>query len=512
MDAAQTSSSVPDSDRIKRRSGAALIRALLAFLLTYTTWAWAGLRPSFHGVGVAASVIMLAVVFLAGRSAVGRVTLRDPVFYLGLAFLGFLALQWANAGRAFYFDVGYQRWMYMPPKWPGWPSAFSGAEARQMLTWFFPAWGIAVTIRSQMLDRRDLRGLLTFMCGSSGLLALFGVVQFSTGSEAIYWLHPLDGRFFASFAYGNHAASYFLLAGALAAGLLHEELFDSSWVEFDGTAPFQVQRPGRVAGLALILLLCLAGANLGLSRTGVLLAFVLALGIVACFWVSGWRMLAPVGRLNLAAVTLAIAGSLYFVVAGVGAKAIQEEMALKAAPSGGTWTAWSRINLELGERPQLAQAAMAIWRKHPWVGVGGWGFKYLLAEQIPANLWRNLKNKGWANVHCDFLQFLTEYGVVGMALLLGTVGAMARDLWRRPFRPTGLWLLSVFGLGLVLVASVVDLPFRCPAILYAWVAVLAALPFACRLACSVPPPTTIGSSPRWTRASSPDGDVFPERN
>ena len=33
--------------------GGAFIGVLLGILLVYTPWAWAGLRPSFHGVGVA---------------------------------------------------------------------------------------------------------------------------------------------------------------------------------------------------------------------------------------------------------------------------------------------------------------------------------------------------------------------------------------------------------------------------------------------------------------------------
>ena len=35
------------------------------------------------------------------------------------------------------------------------------------------------------------------------------------------------------------------------------------------------------------------------------------------------------------------------------------------------------------------------------------------------------------------------------------------------------------GLALVALFSLIDLPFRCPAILYTWVAVLAALPQIC---------------------------------
>jgi hypothetical protein len=41
-----------------------------------------------------------------------------------------------------------------------------------------------------------------------------------------------------------------------------------------------------------------------------------------------------------------------------------------------------------------------------------------------------------------------------------------------------LWVMGVIGLSLVLVFSLIDLPFRCPAILCTWVVILAALPRA----------------------------------
>jgi O-antigen ligase len=241
-----------------------------------------------------------------------------------------------------------------------------------------------------------------------------------------------------------------------------------------------------------VLLLCLAGANLGLSRTGVILAGVLAVFVAGYGWVRGWHSLTASARVNLVALLLGAGGVVYFVVAGMGEGSIRKEFTLKATVPGEVNSLQDRINIELGRRPLLVRAAIRIWREHPWVGVGGWGYKYLLAEQVPESHWGFLASKGWANVHFDFLQFLAEFGVVGCVFLLGALGVMARDLFRRSVPRNALWVMGLAGLGLVLVFSAIDLPFRSPAILYTWVAILAALPAASgpgteRASCRTPP-------------------------
>lgn len=473
-------------------------RIMLGFLLAYTTWIWAGLRPSFHEVGVAIAGILLAGLFIGNRSAAWRGLRRDPVFFLGLAFLGYLVLQWMNAGRTQYFDVGYRRWTYTDPPWPGWPSAFSRADAAQMLAWFFPAWAIAVAIRTRTLDRRALRSLWMFVACSAGGLAAFGLIQYTSGTHSIYWIQPLNGHFFASFAYGNHAAPYFVLASGMVAGLLYREAFDTRSSHSDSPSMLLFRHPGRVVVLVPVLMLCLVGANMGFSRTGVILAGMLGLFAVGYGWSRGWRLLQPAGRVNLIALSLAVLGGLYFLVAGFGEKGIRTEFTAKPAAPGMLHTIWDRIDLELGGRPQYARAAVAIWREHPWWGVGGWGYKYLVASHVPESRWPALEKRGWANVHVDFLQFLAEFGLVGTGLLLAALGAMVREaLDARRCRRDAFWTMGIASLGLTVLFSFVDIPFRCPAILFTWVALLASLPVIC------PAHPAVGSAARTVSQQVP---------
>lgn len=469
------SSTVGSNDAVRPRAVWTLVA--LGFLLAYTTWAWAGLRPSFHRVGVGTAVVLLGALALEGRAAAVRAVWRDPVFHLGLAFLAYLAVQWLNAGREQYFDVGFRRWTFTDPPWPGWPFSFVRSEAAQMLAWFFPAWAIAVAIRSRRLDRRILRRLLAFVVGSAAALAAFGLVQFAAGTPSIYWWQPLNGHFFASFGYGNHAGPYFVLAESIGLGLLFREIFDVRRTHDDSPTAMRLRHPARVAGLVVAATLCAVGANLGFSRAGILLNAALGAFAAAYLWKRAWSRLTAAGRLNLAAATLGVLGSLFFLVAGFGANGIRKEFTWRPAAPEALDTVWERIDLELGRRPQFARAAWAIWRDHPWFGVGGWGYRYLVASHVPEKYWPALETRGWANVHCDALQYLAEFGLVGCGLLGGALFAMVRDVFTsRSGRPDALRALGIAGLASTAVFSLVDIPFRCPAILYTWVALLAALP------------------------------------
>lgn len=447
-----------------------LVFALAAGLLLYTLWAWAGTRPSWHRGAVALAAGLFGA--LLGFGGV-RALLRDPACALGLAFLLLLAAAWLNAGRTLYFDVAARAWSYTPPAWPAAPAAYTRAEAAEMLGWFFPAWVLVLALRSALFDRAAALRLLRVFALAAGLLALFGVAQFLAGASGVYGGQPLSGHFFATFAYPNHAAAFFLLAGAVAAGLALDECV--RWGRPRLTA--------RALGTGSSALLSLAGAGLSFSRAGLLLAAVLAVGGLGyAAWLAG-RIFEPADRARflagLALLLLLAAGA----VGALGGRAIRREFTAAAPGPGGC-----RLNLSLSGRPIFLRAAWAMWQDHPWWGVGGHGFKYTVARYLPAAQQAALQRAGWANVHCDPLQWLVEFGLAGALLLAALAGALLRPLarlrrgWYEP-----LPLLGACGLGALLVFSLIDLPLRCPALLYSGLLVLTALPRLGRMPATPPP-------------------------
>ena len=211
-----------------------------AAVLAYLVWFFSGLKvallpPAVWGAGLLLVIILAAPVWslwtrtdpkaVDKHVALPTSWWRDMFFYFGLLFLAYLVLQWWNAGRVQYYDVGFNRWTFSLPPHPGWPSAFDKHEAAQMIQWFFPAWVLGLAVRSPVVSRQSLLQLLLFMIYNAGALALFGIVQFLSGTTKLYWQYPMSDSFFASFGYANHAAAYFVLMGAIAAGFLFKETF-----------------------------------------------------------------------------------------------------------------------------------------------------------------------------------------------------------------------------------------------------------------------------------------------
>lgn len=484
-----------------------LLSAVTAFILIYLAWIWGGLHQVSFLVAVGAAGILLIGVLLAAvipgnaPSHGGQPWWRDLFFYAGLAFLTYLAIQWWNAGRIMFFDVGLSEWRYSLPRHPGWPSAFMREEAAQMLTWFFPAWVLGLAVRSPTIGARKVRSIIRVIVYSAGLLSLVGIVQFVTQSKARYWIRPATDPFFASFGYTNHAAAFFVLSGALAAGLLYREVFRAQRVKFKlGEVQVPVdhglngarskRRTLRIMSMAACLLLCLVGANLSLSRAGVILAWALA-GFAALYGlIRGWRKVGPVARVNLAAVTFATLCIFYFAVAGFGEKAIRNEFRATRPIHHRMFPILDNVNLYLSCRPLLDQVALEIWQDNRAFGVGGWGYRHLLAFYGPEEGRAALvENPGMANVHCDPLQFLTEFGTVGVGLMGIALLALIVPLFRRhkasavatdrnragELQHNPLMTMSLIGLILIVIFSLIDLPFRCPAILCTWVVVLAGM-------------------------------------
>ncbi len=442
---------------------------LAAGVLVFTPWAWAGMKPAALSASVWLAAFLLASLLVGSIRASGRAVWRDPLFVTGLSFLAYLTIQWWNSGRLLYFDAGWQRWEHTAPFRPGWPSGFDRAETGQMLAWFFPPWCVALALRSTLLSARRIAAILRVIVWSAGLLALVGIGQYAAGAKALYGVTPLVCPFFASFPYANHAAAFFLMMAALATGLLFHEAF-------------RLDRPVSLllsASFAASLALCLAGANLSLSRAGVLLAWVFAFFAAGFALWNGWRFLPKARRVKQAAAAGGLLAATALAVAEMGDTAILREFGLAGRDAAASQaTAAGSLNLSMGGRSRLRELGWRVWREAPWFGVGGWGFKHRSAFHLPALEWKLLSIKGWANVHCDSLQFLAEFGLVGTLLGLSVLACLLVPLARASGWSCNFLVMGLAGLGMVAGLSLIDIPFRCPAILVTWTGILAALPRA----------------------------------
>lgn len=385
------------------------------------------------------------------------VLLRDPVFYAAAAFLVLILTQWFNSERALRFDYAANRWLYLPPRIPWLPSAIRADEAREMWQWFFPALSVLLLVRSGLRSRAAVERLFCLIIVNGIVLAVFGFAQYFSGTGRIYWAIPLKEHFFAAFGYSNHAASYFLLCLAATFGLAGRE-----WTG----ACVRRLRGGRMTLLFSAAGILVVTAHLTLSRAAVVMTW--SLVAVAVVWLAavGWALIRPVGRVYAVTAAAALAAVVQTLV---GWRGDVRFAAMKNQISE------TRPAHEYSLRGWQYESAIRMWREHPWFGVGGWGYRHLVGFYMDPSRYAEIRGEGRANVHNDLLQFLAEFGAVGTGLLLMAAGLCLKPVrWRSVIR-SPLPFFVLFGLAGVVAHSLLDLPFRSPAVLYLWCAMLAAV-------------------------------------
>jgi O-antigen ligase len=440
----------------KRLPGEVLAVWGVFLLAAWPAWLRGGTVPRLMLPLPLAAVILLAMWMLVsgrlGGGGPGRL-LRDPVFYLGLAFLGLVALQWWNAGRVLDYGGPSKGWFYGEPPRPGWPSAIAREDAGEMWTWFMPAAVMLWLVRAGVRSRQGAERLLVLLVVNAALLAVFGIVQVAAGADAIYGHFPTGAHFFASFGYANHAGEFFVLMFAVSCGL--------------------ALRSGRGRGrwgFVTASMLCLAAVHFSLSRLAMLLGWALAGLALREFYRLSKGRLAPSTLLHVFLCVVAAACLLFYLVTGLAGGSVGQSMSglsfsgVLRALGGGRWD-------------QLV-SALRLWADHPVWGAGGWSYRYLGGLYMPPEAWARITFNGedanlTANVHNDLVQFLGEFGLAGVGLMLAGLAVTGRPLLRRGRARCPTALMMVSGLAATCVQSLVDLPFRCPAVTYGWLIVLA---------------------------------------
>jgi O-antigen ligase len=456
----------------------------LAFLLIFPAWMRGGTRIELMGpVPWIALAAMLAMLFKPGtrnaetlttaRMRVWRNLLADPILFVGVAFIFMLWLQWWNGPRAEVFDVSSWSWIFAPPPKPTLALfCVNRDDALEMLLWFIPLYAILLVIRNGF-SRTQKKDLLQLLLANAAMLALLGFAQYYSRSTGIYWMTQLKGHFFAAFGYQNHAAAFFVLSAFLGVGIL---LRGALRKKLEDDFPWLVPA----------ILLCMGGALFSKSRAGIILiGFLVGWGLIyGVFRLRRPQQGAPI-RLGLLVSLVSFVGVMVYVASVVPGNPVKTEMT-------GT-TVEGVVSRVAVEGDPLKQAALQMWQDHPWFGTGGWGFRRFLPHYYkPAD--GSVYGAGQANVHMDPLQFLVEFGAIGagmllltVLLLLAPVAKALRQVKKEKAHDSRHWLMRVpplgmailVGLALILAHSLVDLPFRSPAILWMWFALLACAPEFC---------------------------------
>jgi len=426
-------------------------------LCAYAAWMGVGVRPPLQWpMAVLAALLCAAVLALHGKQyqKIRSRMLRDPVFYFGTCFLLILLAQWVNSGHGVAMeDSGIATMGRIPSKWVPW--SVDRAGAAEMLNWFFPAFAVLLIVRN-VLGRADIKILAHLLVWNSAALACVGIAQHMLGQDKIMGIWDVSrADFFATFDYPNHAAAWFYLHAALAVGLAHD-------------AEIKHKPRIRIVVWGACFLCCIAASCLTLSRVGafVALAHLVAVFSILLFRTKTYFRGAKALNAYLAMAIIVLVGATLFF--GVGGGDLAHEVAGKAMFGDRS------VVGDLSGRAGHISTSWNIIGDYPLFGCGGWGCDGLASLYIPPEELRSWMVGGRANVHCDPVQFLVEFGVVGGLCMAVIVVVLVRGVVAARRSVLFYWVAG--GLVAVFAHSLIDLPFRCPAILLAWCCLFAALP------------------------------------
>lgn len=383
---------------------------------------------------------------------------RFPIWWLGLALLGYITIQGLNPAWVYQAD-GKGWWMKGIPHTEWLPSGVDVPFERwgpwRMLLIYASVLLSVCAVWIGLTRRRSLQLLFTALAANAFFLAILGIAQRATGADKMFWFwKPPATYFVSSFIYKNHAGAYFNLLLALCCGL-------ALWHYERGLRRLDKSSPSGLFaffGTAVVLLVVFS-----YSRTATLLMFAFLLVAGGIFF---WRQKRQPdagnrGPLITIIVLLALGSFIY-----LGLKSLRTERFMASI-------AQLQNQIEaagLGTREIAAQATWEMAKDEMIFGWGSGSFRFcfpIYQHRYPALM--KLPDSGramyWDHAHNDYVELLAEFGLVGGALLVLMAGYLGFSYlriaaWRNPVA-----LFGGLGCGLVAVHSIVEFHAYNPAIL-----------------------------------------------
>lgn len=397
--------------------------------------------------------------FCAADQCVRFRFLKDPFLYAGLLLMILLLIQWLNAGGTLFFNRFTEVYRFSDPPVPWLPFSLDPESSRQPVLWFAPVWILVLLVR-HLFSVDTLKWLMSCMLWNAAALALLGLIQFGLGWTKMFGFIEIEGSptLISTFAYSNHGGSFFYMFYALAIGLTMDALQKH-------------KSRMKIAIPAALSLLFAITAMASLSRAAVLAVVLITLLAMGVWVILRYRKFTSASWVNLSILGGILGVFFVFGLLSIGDGAVWREFTGDAKKESDVAGYYDE------NRGFQIPAALKMVEDHPWFGVGGWGYSRFLQTYYTGEELQRFISTGRANVHCDPIQFLAEHGSVGFGLMSMGLGIVLFS-WRKfkQWRFKGLGLMTLCGTGVVLLHSVIDLPFRCPTVLWHWLLLLAIVP------------------------------------
>jgi O-antigen ligase len=289
-----------------------------------------------------------------------------------------------------------------------------------------------------LAHRERLERLAFFLTIFGLLLSTFALVQYFTWNDKLYWLRAAHTETsFGPFVNRNHYAGYIELLLPWPVILMlsrtrrEEKLFygfAAAWMAM--SAVFSLSRGGMISVFTELMFLAAFGPRgdrdystdyTGNRRFG---AFLLRVGAVAAIFA------ATIGGLN------------WLGAERVVNRLVPEQETAQASEADGVPANGSQNNWD--DRRELWRDSWAVFRAHPLTGVGLGAFEVAFPAHDQSN---NVSRIVTPQTHNDYLQALTDGGLVGGLIVLWFLAISARAIWRGLRLAEPLMSLSVLACG-----------------------------------------------------------------
>lgn len=353
---------------------------------------------------------------LAARRRVWRGLKSDPLFYVTIGFLFVLAIPLVNRGLCPECDVAkILAGAQADPPVPFAPFCVNSAEHFGVFIWFLPTL-TAMLAAKHALGRSGKRLLMEMIVWNAAVLAVLGFIQRGTGATAAFWgSTPAGADFFSVFGYPNMGGAFFTMMFAFSVGVWQTRVAEVAQLPHIDRSKGSVstQRLNRAlhAHYPLVAVtLNFFAVVCTLCRAALILVFTLA--SLAFLYYECSLLLARhhrARRVKSAAVVF-FGGILFLISVFVFApEGLSKEL--------GSLDSFNVAERVTGRAQYHVRVATAIFKDHPFFGVGGWGYRHFFKNYLKPEEMKSIQTVGGANVHNDYLQFLCEHGVVGVGAL-----------------------------------------------------------------------------------------------
>lgn len=442
------------SSRIRWREAAVAVHVSL--FVIGVSWAFGGnaawVRTPISVWGTLGMVLTAAIVADRGFGRRPRaLTWAWPVAALNLVILascltpGFHVLDYPGGA------------MLMPIRVPWWLPSTARATLALHALWLFDGIYLScLNVALAVSSRRTIRVLLGVAVANAVALSVFGTVQKLVGSTGIYFgaVESPQVYFFASFVYDNHWGAFIVLMSSACIGLILRYAHGSRGSGF-------IRGPA-LAGTVAAAILGIAVPYSGSRACTLLLAILLLLAFVRAAPIVSHAIRSP-GHGSRAALMAVV----FVALAGLaGAWAVAGGVIKSRASSTVDLVSSVMQRRNLGARAVLYRDTWTMARQRV---VFGWGMGSYPTVFPLFNTQKPNSDRLpviYHDAHSDWLQSISEIGLVGTALIGLAVLLPLRALDPRAMTPITLFLLA--GCALVAAYAWVEFPFGNVAVVLAW--------------------------------------------